>query len=329
MLGAKTLELLNDLAQYIRGNNKPFGGIQVVFTGDMLQNPPINDEFCFKSKVWKEFNFAFVRLMTPYRFSSAKDTSKEEYFQLLLRARMGELNKDDIEKLQKQVKAYQEYLDSNKNKTEEIKPTRLFSMKKNVEDFNLLELNKLSSKTEVYTHQDKFFPKVSKDRIEQTQYQQYLDTIIPPKIILKVDAQVMLTYNLDVENGLVNGSRGVVKECLKDGVKVLFRKRDSTEGFLVKILPHVYEYEDERVKITRKQIPLILSWASTIHKVQGCTLDYVIIDLGTSIFSPALAYVGMSRARTLESMLLINFIPAKVYAHPEAVEFENMMTSQI
>jgi ATP-dependent DNA helicase PIF1 len=127
----------------------------------------------------------------------------------------------------------------------------------------------------------------------------------------------MLIYNLDSESGLVNGSRGVVTGFVQDLPLVKFLNGEE------RILDyHEWEIEENEVKIASiHQIPLKLGYAFSIHKSQGCTLDYVIVDL-SKIFDYGMAYVALSRVKNLEGLSIkknINWLQIK--AHPKALEF--------
>jgi hypothetical protein len=130
--------------------------------------------------------------------------------------------------------------------------------------------------------------------------------------------------NLSVEQELVNGSRGIVEACLDDRVTVKFRSGESID-----ITPYPHEFEDEIVTCVRNQIPLMLAWACTIHKSQSTTLDYLMGDCGTSVFAPGMAYVLLSRCKTLKGMLLSNFMQKMVRPHAKALEFERKMADCI
>ena len=122
------------------------------------------------------------------------------------------------------------------------------------------------------------------------------------------------------EHGLINGSRGIIKKCEEDGVYVLFKN-----GQYVKIDFNEYNYTDTHYKIYRYQLPLLLAWSITIHKAQGCSLDYAIMDLGPSIFDFGQSYVSLSRVRSLEGLYLIQFSPNKIKVHPKVIEFEEQL----
>jgi ATP-dependent exoDNAse (exonuclease V) alpha subunit len=148
---------------------------------------------------------------------------------------------------------------------------------------------------------------------------------------------VMLTINQDVEAGLVNGSRGVVKSISKDersssprSVKdylldeyVITVKFMS--GRIETISKHEFKIEDDDRTYVRVGFPLKVCFAITFHKVQGLTLDCVYIDIGSSIFCAGQAYVGLSRCKNLDSLYLRSFYPKKVYPNKTALRFDESM----
>lgn len=86
--------------------------------------------------------------------------------------------------------------------------------------------------------------------------------------------------------------------------------------------------EDNKIKYIRKQIPLILGFASTIHRSQGMTLDYAIIDLGNTLFQEALGYVAISRVRELDGILIMKLMATKIKANKRALEFEESIEDE-
>ena len=380
-LNRKTFELLDKVSQGVRNNKLPFGGLQIILTGDFLQLPPVNGEYSFVSDTWRKLNLYIHELIKPYRFDDIN------YFEMLTRARVGKLIDIDIKNLQKRVDKCSKYR-KNKISNDIIKPTRIYSTNKDVDAENQIELSKLKTTEYTFSCIDKFYKeyknKLLKSKLQiksnedlkpplgsqiiedkllenecginielnsllitdedtgktfieiptplnSIEYDDILnETLITNKLNFKVNAQVMLTTNLDVDNGLANGSRGIITEIStnssrgdssgisKDYIEVLF-----TNNIKIKIERYPYSYKDNDYFIKRFQFPLILAWSSTFHKLQGKTLDYAIIDLGTSIFSPAMAYVGLSRVKNYNSLLLVNFFPEKVYSDKLSVEFVN------
>jgi len=360
-LDCKKFELLDKVGQGVRKNKLPFGGLQIILTGDFLQLPPVNGEYSFVSDTWRKLNLYIHELTKPYRFDDIT------YFEMLSRARVGNLIDIDIKNLQKRVEEYSKYR-KNKISNNSIKPTRIYSTNKDVDAENQMELHKLKTIEYNFTAVDKYYkeykqkllkPRITENNNEEInielnnllitdedtgktfieiptplssiEYDNILDeTLINNKLNFKVNAQVMLTTNLDVEKGLANGSRGIITDIStnasrgdstgisKEYIEVLF-----TNNTKIKIERYPYKYKDSEYLITRYQFPLILAWSSTFHKLQGKTLDYAIIDLGTSIFSPAMAYVGLSRVKNYNSLFLVNFFCEKVYSDKLAVNFVN------
>jgi ATP-dependent exoDNAse (exonuclease V) alpha subunit len=306
MLGKKFLEIINELLQILRGNDKIFGGLQVIFTGDFMQLPPINDEYCFKSKLWKDFNFKIVYLTKLYRFND------ELYASMLTRIRLGKQTIEDNKELYKRFFAYKKYKEDEEKS--EIRPTFLYSRKNSVNDKNIEELEKNENELLIFKAQYKDINKSLKIDLNK------LDN----DLHLKVGAQVMLTINFDIEEGLVNGSRGVVKKYESGILTVRF-----LNGKEIEFTRHEYvNEEDGKVLYKLHQYPFILAYALSIHKVQGCTLDYAIIDIGHSVFEENMSYVALSRVRNLEGLFLQNFQPYKIIPSKEALEFyEGIMES--
>lgn len=338
MLGSQILTLIDRVGKDIRIGKREtkkllsekmpipcFGGIQVILSGDFLQLMPIGDDFCFKSPVWNELNLFYFRMTFPYRYPD------ENHFSLLSRVRVAKHTEEDIEAMRERVKAYEEYRKRERDGSleESIKPTRIYSLKRDVEAINKVELEKLEGDVIAYEAEDTIIVKTNKegvpivsiDNLNTTEYMDYMDSIVDKEIMMKTGSQVLLTKNLSVDDGLVNGSRGVVIGCYDERITVKFKS-----GAQVDITPYNYEFEDDKVTVIRTQFPLILCWALTTHKIQGSTLDYAIIDIGTSIFSAGQAYVSLSRCRRLKDIMIINVMPEKIKADPEALEFEEKMT---
>jgi len=285
------------------------------------QLPPVRGDFAFEAKLWEEMKFFNFRMTYPYRFPDP------EHFAMLGRIRVGAMTAADIAKLRSRVVAHETYRKKilNGELFETIKPTRVFSLKQDVEGINQQELQSLEGEAFIFEATDTVIPKPdSKGRIQyrvediRQDYIDFMDTIAPVECLFKVGAQVMLTKNLSVETGLVNGSRGVIEELHEERIVVLFKS-----GLHVDIVPYRYEYEDEKAVCIREQFPLVLAYAMTVHKSMGATLDYVVADCGTSVFAPGQGYVLLSRVRTLEGLLLTNVMPELIKPHPKALKFEN------
>lgn len=309
MMGASLLDKLDYIGRSIRRCNLPFGGIQFVFSGDFLQLPPVKDRWAFQSMVWSEAIINTFILEEPKRYQDRR------WFEMLLRFRRAIHTPEDIKFLRTRVKAYDVYLDSiAKASVTTIKPTILFSKKIDVDAQNDQELDKLRDPARTYIAEDAFTPYNSHAKYDH--YIKPLDDTIPKAITLKKGAQVMLKANLDIEAGLANGSRGVVVEIIDSGVKVKWM-----DGTTTIVTQHTWTQEDKDGKASRSQMPLILAWSLTIHKCQGSTLDYAIVDVGPSVFCPGQAYVALSRVRSSEGLLLADLYPASIKADEDALNF--------
>lgn len=310
MLGKGLFEKLDYIGRRFRKVDKPFGGIIIIASGDMLQLPPVKDSFPFESGIWSSFNFLKLRMKEGKRFNTP------EYYDMLLRIRRGELTDSDIKKLKKRKKAYKK----NKEELEngDLKPTILCSLNVDVDALNELEMDKLEGNVFTYVSSDTFTQKNKKYKYDTKKYGMLLNSMIPNVIALKEGAQVMLLKNIDQDVGLVNGSRGYVKECQDNGVIVRFK--NGLDMFLEN---EEWEFKDDNVAIVRTQLPIKLAFAMSIHKSQGSTLDYCVIDIGDSIFSGGQAYVALSRAKDLDCMFIRKLKIDKIYPNQIAKKYED------
>lgn len=319
MMGKTLFDNLDYVAKRVRGNDDSFGGITLILSGDFYQLPPVKDDWLFESKNYKACNF------NPIIFRECKRFDNKEYFELLNRVRMEEQTQEDVDALRSKVKAYDEYTRRNKKNKEKIiiKPTILYSKKVDVLFHNIKELEKLPGSETLYFAQDEYIKFT--DSYSKPYYEKNLDDSITSCVRLKPGSQVMLKKNLSVEEGYVNGSRGVIKYCDDDFVEVLFMN-----GRYLRVGFEKWEFEDANGYACRAQIPFILAWSSTIHKIQGSTIDYVICDLGTSIFAHGQAYVALSRVRNFKGLFIskmfaksLKKVDKKVVKYVNTIEYRD------
>lgn len=315
MLGSAFFQKLDAIAKNIRNNDLPFGGIQLIMSGDFLQLAPVKDNWVFSCDEWSKLNLVPFILEIPYRYDDMK------FFEMLLRIRLGELNLEDIIILQARVKANRKMnellakLTTKHNVGDIVRPTRFYAKRCDVDEFNKQELDKLPGELTTFIAKDEFL-KLKTLTVED--YTKILDEDMPGSVSFKVGAQVMLKINLDIDQGLVNGSRGVVS-LIVPGESLVVK---FLNGKKVKVDLHTRKYEDKHATVVRIQIPFVLAYAVSIHKSQGCTCDYAIIDIGDSIFSDGQAYVALSRCRNVEGLFISKFTSSKIRANFEAVEYD-------
>ena len=203
MMGKDLLETVDAIGRKIRESNEPFGGLQVIFSGDFLQLPPVKEDWVFKSSVFEKLDLAPVLFSKPMRYTD------EAYVQLLLRMREGYTTAEDHEFLQSRVKAYEDYItakDSTSILT--VQPTRLYSTRKDVNEYNICELKKLKTQSFNCIATDVVLMKRGAGKRDEEYLLKSLDDLIPAEIELKVGAQVMLRTNNWISEGYGNGSRG-------------------------------------------------------------------------------------------------------------------------
>lgn len=325
MMDARFLDMLEELGRIIRRNHsKPFGGIQVILCGDFFQLPPVQkclkingdgDEvedtyFCFEAGCWNRLISNTVELKEIMR---QKDI---EFAECLQKVRKGIVDSN----VERMIENCSSELMTKKAVMKAIKPTRLYTTRASVDEINRDELKRLQKKGNEIIHYRASYGTNKKCSSEDlNRYIEIMDRDHPYHVDLYLakDAQVMLLANLATEDGLVNGSRGVIVDFEDDFPVVQFMN-----GKYLKISEHEWSMEaTSTITVTRRQIPLKLAWAITVHKSQGASLDCVELDIGSSIFEFGQTYVALSRVRSLEGLSILSFDPKKVMAHPKVVDF--------
>jgi len=314
MLSDELLIKLNEVAKQIRTNEKPFGGIQLVFAGDFLQLPCIKGNFCFECDDWLECSFTTFHLTKILRQHDVR------FQECLNNARYGRMTLEDIEYCTNRSLSLDDSTgDAKAQVASSIKPTRILCHNANVNEINKRKLKKLNA-TEIkkYDYDIEYNPIFYDPQKHQFIFQDITKICnAQPTICLAVGAQVMLLINIDTKNGLVNGSRGVVLEFTNNELPVVLFKNGSK----LVIDFHKYEVtEGKKIIGTIFQIPLKLAYAITVHKSQGMTLDSAIIDLN-GVFEYGQAYVALSRVKDVNSLYLYNVLKSSFKAHPKAINF--------
>ena len=306
MLNQDAFETLEFIGRKVRNSNERFGGIQLVLSGDFEQLPPVisiksstpdqdqtvNDlPFCFKSPKWNSCVDVCLKLTHVFR---QKDP---ELLLLLNEIRRGGTLSPTAHQLLDRLKRP---VDSNNEKVF-LYPLRREVNEKNDEILKSLPSAQYASKAKDTGAKDGF-----------------RDCPFPETFVYKVGARVMLLRNIH-KLGLANGSIGSVV-AVAGGKPVV--KFDS--GQVTSIEPCVWGFENEDgvTLSTRRQLPLQLAWAITIHKSQGQTLPNVEVSL-KGIFAYGQAYVPLSRATSLKGLSVLKGWDHKIPEPPRAVtEFQ-------
>jgi ATP-dependent DNA helicase PIF1 len=320
MLGKNLFDKLEYIGRKMRDKTKPFGGMRLLLCGDFYQLPPVKDEFIFESEKFEKLCIKWITFSRPFRYNDIP------YYNLLLRVREGRHTKEDIKILKTRMKAYDEFRKRCRQGTElEIKPTVMYSRKADVSSYNLRQLSKLTHPEETFIAEDDFV--AYRRGSYKDYYIKILDDIISKHIVLKIGAQVMLKYNMDVGNSLTNGSRGVVLDISSDEKESIVTVKFINDK-IMRIKRHTWTVENDEGFASRCQMPLVLAYASTIHKAQGSTLDYAVCDLGPSVFEYGQAYVALSRVRNLQGLFVSIFEKESIKTDPKVVKYLNFVHSE-
>jgi len=285
MLHQKQLALVDQVLQYFKENNAPFGGVQLVLCGDFFQLPPVGnhqensrEKFAFMSPTWIRADFTICHLSVQYR------QEQDALHQVLEEMRAGRLSQ----------KAYSSLQSSSQNQLpKEIEATKLFTHNIDVDQINQEALKKIKGTTKTFDADCKGNEKLIEGMKKSVQAAE--------RIELKVGAKVMFVRNIP-EKGVVNGSLGTVIDFGENRIPLVKLFDDS----IVSAKAEEWRIEDEQGKqlALYQQIPLRLAWAITVHKSQGMTLDAAEIDLSKT-FEKGQGYVALSRLKSLKHLKLL------------------------
>jgi ATP-dependent exoDNAse (exonuclease V) alpha subunit len=288
MLHKRQLDLINKILKYFKQSEEPFGGLQVIVSGDFFQLPPVSDgnepskeKFCFMSDAWVEADFAVCYITQQFRQSDNKLT------QILNEIRSQKVSEISLKTLHQSQE--------NKPKGE---TTKLYTHNVDVDRINDDFFSKLKGTSKKFKATTKGNEKLREVLVKSVLAQE--------EIALKKGTKVMFVKN-NFEKGYVNGTLGHVFDFWDDdGKKMPIVK--TNEGKNIYVQPEVWPMQDEKGKelASFEQIPLRLAWAITVHKSQGMTLDAAEIDLSKT-FEMGQGYVALSRVSALEGLHLAGF----------------------
>jgi ATP-dependent exoDNAse (exonuclease V) alpha subunit len=305
MLRVDMLEMIDHKLKMVKGNKKPFGGIQVVMVGDFFQLEPIvqrqeqqilldkyKSAFAFSSKAW---NFHMIELTDVVRQSDAKQISLLQS----IRKKTPE-SYSAIQQIQQQAKAYINDKDA----------LHLCCYNADADAINQHWYSLINSKEKTYhgVGDNKNIP-------------------IDQNLKLKVGTKVLLCAN-DLEGQYVNGEKGEIVSLEQYGVVV--KKEDGSDVYVTP-----FTWEKYKIKATPngvvktldtkfEQLPIRLGWAISIHKSQGMTLDNVAIHTGKGCFGHGQLYVALSRIRDLNNLSFVQPLKeSDLIVHQSVIDFYN------
>jgi ATP-dependent DNA helicase PIF1 len=332
MLSLKLFTTLNNIGQTVRENFKPFGGIQLIFSGDFFQLPPVGyylepdtHRFCFESEEW---NSVFHRDNQIQLVKIFRQTD-EIYSTILNQIREGKIKRKSNDLLLKYVgRPFAENLVAE--------PTKLYPTKNKVEQINHSKMSLLSD--EAIEFKIKYIKDVEMTRSDKIKRLGFTDKdiqveldflagnlICDKEMKLKIGAQVMCIINIKSEAGdvlICNGSQGIVKSYCEISGSPKVKYNNGIEMVMTR---HIW-VSDKIPGIGVSQIPLILAWALTIHKSQGATMDAAEIDVGSGIFECGQTYVALSRVKSLDGLYLTSFDAKRIRINKKVKEFYDSLT---
>ncbi len=302
MIPGSAFRVAEALTRLARNSSLPWGGARVIAVGDFLQLPPITQgrqrDWSFLDSSWEQTGFQNVRLQVNQRVEDG------EYLKILDDLRLGQVTEEAKDYLNGKLKPHDE----------ESPGTRLFPLRRQSEEYNFKKLRELPDEE---VHIDSIYLGIERftDILKKS-------APVPERLTLKIGCQVMFVQN-DPGRRWVNGTKGEVVDILPD--KIIIKKY---EGRNVTADKSSFSMMDAEGKVVASviQFPLMLAYATTIHKSQGATLDEIWCDLA-SLWEPGQAYVALSRLRTGYGLHLLRWQPRSVIADPQVLRFYHGLDS--
>jgi ATP-dependent DNA helicase PIF1 len=296
MLDGHVLDAVDAITRAFKDPAKPFGGLQVVLSGDLFQLPPVtktgSPHFVFDSAAWKSMGLKICYLEEQHR---QEDTRLLNILGAIRSADVDETHYEDLRGRMVPAPAGEDII-------------KLYTHNAYVDDINQTELEKLRSDTKVY-------------RMSSSGNRNAVESLIkrclaPEQLVLKTGAEVMFVAN-NPAKGFYNGTLGKVVKFDGNGKPVI-----QTRHGVMTADEHTWKTEDGDKTIAEiSQLPLRLAWAITIHKSQGMSLDAAEVDLSGS-FEPGMGYVALSRVRSIDGLYIKGINNMAMVVNPQIAELD-------
>ncbi|MDR3125652.1 MAG: AAA family ATPase [Candidatus Nomurabacteria bacterium] len=306
MLHDYRLDLVNQICQTVRADTRPFGGLQVILSGDFFQLPPVTRQdqtdgldigkstnFAYHARCWRELNPVVLYLNSQHR------QDDDGFLDILNKIRRAQITRADAEKVAARHRAQ---LDGAKEITE------LHTTNRDVDNINQQKMAELPGDFVEYqmTHTG-----------SENYYERIKRSCLAPEVLrLKKGALVMALKN-DHEQGFVNGSIGEVVGFDGPFNLPVVRFRNGRQITVNVVSWELRDGDTKRASIT--QIPLRPAYAITVHKSQGMTLDAAKINL-SNVFEAGMGYVALSRVKSLDCLSILGLRSKAFQVHPEVLE---------
>jgi len=282
MLDAELFDKMSVVMAAIKANynkntelkNLPFGGIQLILVGDFCQLSPVKGYFCFLADVWSKMDFQIIVLQELVRQEG--DTLFQKLLQIVRKGKCTENILKVLERL-KDTKF-----------SEGIRPTKLYPINVDVDKINQEEIAKLKKEG----HRSVLY-KAQGTAVNSSLVEKY-------HVELTMKAQVIITRNIDISCGIVNGKRGVITHLDVDFILIKDKCGDIHK------IEYFRDINEKEYNSWISHMPVRICYALSIHKAQGMTIDALELDLGKNIFTYGQAYTALSRAKNLKSIKIID-----------------------
>ncbi len=304
MLHDYRLDMIEEVCRLVRGGDKPFGGLQVILSGDFFQLPPVNRDdskqggFVTGSRAWESLDPVVCYLEEQHR------QEDDELLEILTALRANDLRRRHVEAL----------MARKVTRTPFDEPvTELYTTNQNVDYVNDAKLREMDGEVHEYAMS-------STGRANAVESLKK-SCLAPELLKLKMGAFVMFVKNSQ-EKKYVNGTLGTVVGFDKTTDYPII---ETKNGRRVEAKPDTWEMRDGEKKVASlSQLPLRLAWAITVHKSQGMTLDAAHVDLGNA-FVPGMGYVALSRVRSLQTLTLGGLNRTALMMHEEAYDLDDTL----
>ncbi len=284
MIPPELFRTIDKILRKFKGSSEPFGGVQLVLSGDFFQLPPISrslkeEKFIWQTTLWGSADLKICYLDEKFRHEDLA------LINILDEIRGGCVSEKSMEVFRSCYK---------REFPNDFKVTRLYTHNADVDRINEEELNRIEGDLMIFDSEDEGV-KHHRERIFKT-------SLVSPELKLKIGAAVIFVKN-NYEKGYINGTLGkIINFDEYSGAPVV----QIFSGRKIIAKQEQWEVEDDKgqIKATVKQIPLRLAWALTVHKSQGMTLDAAEIDLSKT-FEVGQGYVALSRIKSIDGLRLM------------------------
>ncbi len=324
MISKDLFAYINWRFQQIKGSKKPFGGISVLAVGDFYQLPPLGKAkpLCVYEDDVLDFWKAHFQMITLSEIMRQKEDLA--FAQLLNRLRVKQKTDDLVE--QDRDLLLQAVKDPKDCPCDAL---HVFATNKEVHRHNTETIHALHADIITIDAEDyRKDPRTGGMKRQNKPVTGKKDDL-PDTIEIALGVRIMVTRNLDVEDGLCNGCFGKISHIVsktKDGVDTVHmlglqldnpnagkKHRKRVQGEEDDFVYIERSEESLRKGAVRRQFPIKLAYACTAHKVQGMTMENAVVSL-KKIFEPGMAYVALSRTTSLRGLHITDFNEKKIYA---------------